>query len=366
MSTPPQGTTVTLPSLGDSVTEATVTRWLKNVGDTVEFDEPLLEVATDKVDTEVPSPAPGVLVELLVAEDTTVTIGDALAIIGPAESSLETPAPVLSAEPVGTAIAAEPAVVEDQLAPPLAAVQPITAMEERVEKLPRIRQIIGARMHESLQKTAQLTTVVEADITAVAQLREAHKAEFAARTGVKLSFLPFLVKATIEALHEHPLLNASVDPDFTRVTYHTGVRLGIAVDSPRGLMVPVIGDADHLGVEQLAVAIAEAADRVRTGRIGPDEMTGGTFTITNTGSRGALFDTPIINYPQSGILGTGAIVERFVPLRDSFGNRTFEVRSIVHLALSYDHRLIDGADAARFLATVKNRIETGFLPADLN
>jgi len=234
-----------------------------------------------------------------------------------------------------------------------------------VEKLPRIRQTIARRMVESLQVAAQLTSVVEVDVTAIATLRTAHKDDFHARTGVKLSFLPFFAKAAIAALAQHRVLNASLNPAVTEVSYFEHCHLGMAVDSERGLMVPVIRDAHLMSIEQLARAIADKAERVRTGTISPDELSGGTFTLTNTGSRGALFDTPIINQPQTGILGTGTVVERLVPTRHDGGLR-IDVRSMAYLSLSYDHRIVDGADAARFLTTVKHTLEHGFTAADLS
>lgn len=234
-----------------------------------------------------------------------------------------------------------------------------------VEKLPRIRRTIAARMVESLQTSAQLTTVLEVDVTEIARLRRAHKDEFLARSGVKLSFFPFFAKAAVAALSEHRVLNASVNPEVTEITYHGACHLGIAVDSDKGLMVPVIRDAQDLSIEGLARAIADKADRVRTGSITPGELGGGTFTLTNTGSRGALFDTPIINQPQTGILGIGAVVERVVPSRRD-DNLNIEVRSMAYLSISYDHRVVDGADAARFLTAVKQRLEGGFRATDLH
>ncbi|MFC9556719.1 2-oxo acid dehydrogenase subunit E2 [Rhodococcus sp. NPDC056960] len=351
-------TTVVLPSLGENVTEATITRWLKARGDRVEAGEPLLEVATDKVDTEIPSPSDGIVVELLAAEDEVVDVGGALALIGAADTAPPPPQPTpstpASAPDVSTPAAIAPPVV------PSAATASRPAPADHIEKLPRIRQTIARRMLESLQTSAQLTTVVEVDVTEIARLRTAHKDEFHSRTGVKLSFLPFFVAAAVAALDEHPILNASVNPDCTEVTYHAAVHLGMAVDSDKGLMVPVIRDAHAHDIATLARAIASSADTVRTGMISPDDLTGGTFTITNTGSRGALFDTPIINQPQSAILGIGTVVERLVPTRGEGGALQIEVRSMAYLSLSYDHRIVDGADAARYLTTVRQRLESGY------
>ncbi|MGV9864340.1 2-oxo acid dehydrogenase subunit E2 [Rhodococcus koreensis] len=353
MTTTDIGTTVELPSLGENVTEATITRWLKALGDRVEAGEPLLEVATDKVDTEIPSPADGIVVELFANEDEVVEVGGALAFISSADTEAPPPQPRPS-RPTSAPEVSTPAPTATVAAPAP------TPSADHIEKLPRIRQTIARRMLESLQTSAQLTTVVEVDVTEVARLRTAHKEEFHRRTGVKLSFLPFFVAAAVEALVEHPVLNASVNPDCTEVTYHAAVHLGMAVDSDKGLMVPVIRDAHALDIATLARAIASSADSVRSGTIRPDDLSGGTFTITNTGSRGALFDTPIINQPQSAILGIGTVVDRLVPTRGDGGALHIEVRSMAYLSLSYDHRIVDGADAARYLTTVRQRLEPGY------
>jgi 2-oxoglutarate dehydrogenase E2 component (dihydrolipoamide succinyltransferase) len=223
----------------------------------------------------------------------------------------------------------------------------------------RLRLVIAERMVESLQVSAQLTTVVEVDVTAVAALRTRAKAAFEAREGVKLSFLPFFAKAALEGLRAYPKLNASLDLETKQITYHGSENLGVAVDTERGLLVPVIKEAGDLNIAGLSRRIADLAERTRTNKITPDDLTGGTFTLTNTGSRGALFDTPIINQPQVAILGTGAVVKRPVVVSDTFGSDSIAVRSMVYLALSYDHRLVDGADAGRFLADVKQRLESG-------
>jgi 2-oxoglutarate dehydrogenase E2 component (dihydrolipoamide succinyltransferase) len=233
------------------------------------------------------------------------------------------------------------------------------------EKMSRLRKVIATRMVESLQTSAQLTTVVEVDLTKIARLRARAKAEFEAREGVKLSYLPFLAKATIEALKAHPMLNASIDPDKGEITYYDAEHLGIAVDTERGLLVPVVRDAGDLNIAGLARKIADLAERTRSNKITPDDLAGGTFTLTNTGSRGALFDTPIINQPQVGILGTGAVVKRPVVVDDPELGETIAIRSMCYLALTYDHRLVDGADAARFLTTVKQRLEDGSFESDL-
>jgi 2-oxoglutarate dehydrogenase E2 component (dihydrolipoamide succinyltransferase) len=233
------------------------------------------------------------------------------------------------------------------------------------ERMSRARQLIARRMVESLQTSAQLTTVVEADVTAIARLRDLAKADFEAREGVKLSFLPFFALASVEALKVHPKLNAVIDPEAGQIVYHDAEHLGIAVDTERGLMVPVIRNAGDLNIGGLARKIADLAARTRAGQVSPDELAGGTFTLTNTGSRGALFDTPIINQPQVGILGTGAVVKRPVVMEDPALGEVIAVRSMAYLALTYDHRLVDGADAARFLATVKDRLEEGAFETEL-
>jgi 2-oxoglutarate dehydrogenase E2 component (dihydrolipoamide succinyltransferase) len=374
--------TVTLPTLGEGVEEATISRWLVSPGDPIDFDAPLVEVATDKVDSEIPSPCTGVLLEILVDENQTVPVGTVLATIA-VDAPQVTPAPPAT-EPAPRARAAPtPAAVElvAEAAPvPLASsgegitsasppAPPVPSPSEdtttSVERLPRIRQIIAGRMMESLHNSAQLTTVVEVDVTPVAALRDEHKARFDQVTGTKLSFLPFFAKAAIEALHAHPVLAATINSDCTEATYHHYVNLGIAVDGPKGLMVPVIQHADRLTIIDIAAAITNLAGQVRAGTIAPDALVGGTFTITNTGSRGALFDTPILNQPQSGILGTGAVVERVVPWRDPHGALGIAVRSQAYLSVTYDHRIVDGADAARFLTTIKTRLEGGFSAEEL-
>jgi 2-oxoglutarate dehydrogenase E2 component (dihydrolipoamide succinyltransferase) len=566
-----------MPQLGESVTEGTVTRWLKKEGELVTADEPLLEVSTDKVDTEIPSPATGILRGIVVDEDETVAVGAQLAMIegseeaagggapaaapaapqaaappappqplepepplptptpapanggspasastwawnsapatptpgymppaapapaaaparpyvpgpssfgatpppstappappapAPAAAPAWTPAPTqaaptpapapapAAAEPepvgaypeptplpsgespyvtplvrklatehavplesiVGTGVggrirkqdvldaarrqreaeaaaaqaAAEAAAAQAEAeaaatAPPVAA--PMTVAPETVapetapatpartrpvlvpsalrgttQRMSRPRQVIAKRMVESLQTSAQLTTVVEVDVTNIARLRERAKADFEAREGVKLTFLPFFAQATVEALKVHPKLNSVIDAENAQVTYHDAEHLGIAVDTERGLMVPVVHNAGDLNIGGLARKISDVAERTRSGQVGPDELAGGTFTLTNTGSRGALFDTPIINQPQVGILGVGTVVKRPVVMEDPALGEVIAVRSMVYLALTYDHRLVDGADAARFLVTVKSRLEEGAFEAEL-
>ena len=564
---------VSMPQLGESVTEGTVTRWLKKEGERVEADEPLLEVSTDKVDTEIPSPVSGVLRGITVAEDETVAVGAELAVIDetaaegsaaapsllqgsapqaaggpdapgtatgaagegfpglgtpptgpppdlggpagprpvtvpqarpepsvpppPAQPSTPVPAqaasswqawtpppappaappvppppaagqaaappaangpaqlappgltgadspyvtplvrklaaehgvdlaslagtgvggrirkqdvldaaralrgpagdtarqapqtapqPPQAAAPAGPAAppAAAPAAAAPAAAAPAAPVaaaapaarpsgpaapsrRPVEPSKLRgtTEPMSRARQLIARRMVESLQTSAQLTTVVEADVTAIARLRDRAKADFEAREGVKLSFLPFFALAAVEALKVHPRLNAIIDPNGSQVTYHDAEHLGIAVDTDRGLMVPVIRNAGDLNVGGLARKIADLAQRTRAGQVSPDDLAGGTFTLTNTGSRGALFDTPIINQPQVAILGTGTVVKRPVVMEDAALGEVITVRSMVYLALTYDHRLVDGADAARFLSTVKARLEEGSFETEL-
>ncbi|MGZ4613909.1 MAG: 2-oxoglutarate dehydrogenase, E2 component, dihydrolipoamide succinyltransferase, partial [Kineosporiaceae bacterium] len=497
----------------------TVTRWLKHEGDTVEVDEPLLEVSTDKVDTEIPSPVAGVVRKILVGEDETVAVGADLAIVGGAGSaSAPAPAPAPSASapaapaappptpapappappqpppapapapraqpahaapsgalgappaqrraPAPTAPAARTAAATDDAdiedypgpspeplsgpasgpaeiqaagvlrapeapahdghgessayltplvrrlatehgvdlssikgtgiggrirkqdvleaarakraqpapsarsagpatsgAPATAGGRDLSALRGTTERMSRLRRVIAQRMVESLQVSAQLTTVVEVDVSRIARLRERAKRDFEAREGVKLSFLPFFALAAVEALKQYPVLNASIEGD--EIVYHAEENLGVAVDTERGLLVPVIRNAGDLNIAGIARKIADLADRTRRNRITPDELGGGSFTLTNTGSRGALFDTPIINQPQVAILGTGAVVKRPVVVSDADGGETIAIRSMVYLALTYDHRLVDGADAARFLVAVKHRLEEGAFEADL-
>ena len=425
-----------MPALGESVTEGTVTRWLKQVGDNVTVDEALLEVSTDKVDTEIPSPASGVLVSIDVPVDSTVPVGARLAMIGGAGAPVVA-APVVAA-PVAPVVAAPvvaapvapvasapvavstPAASQDSYVTPivrkfasengvnlanvrgtgiggrirkedvLAAIpksapiaQPqssaqvstgssaqsagapiaISPLRGTTVTMTRLRKVIAARMVESLQISAQLTTVVEVDVTKISRLRDRAKASFEAREGTKLSFLPFFSVAVCEALKQHPVLNASLEGD--QITYHGAEHLGIAVDTERGLLVPVIKDAGDLNIGGVARRIADVAARTRDNKISPDELGGGTFTITNTGSRGALFDTPIINQPQVAILGLGAVVKRPMVMKGTDGGETIEIRSMVYLGLSYDHRIVDGADAARFLVTLKSRLEEGRFESDL-
>jgi len=427
-SAPTAGTVITMPALGESVSEGTVTRWLKNVGDTIAVDEALLEVSTDKVDTEIPSPVAGVLLAIDVPIDTTVAVGARLALIGvtgavatPIVSKpmvevpvSEVPAHVRPTAPIVTAPIVQPMDVyvtplvrklandlgvnlanvkgtgvggrirrEDIEAlskpvvlstpaqvvslpttksstPPTVAVSPLRGT---TVTMTRLRKVIAARMIESLHVSAQLTTVVEVDVTKIARLRDRSKVNFEAREGVKLSFLPFFAVAICEALKQHPVLNSSVEGD--QITYHGAEHLGVAVDTERGLLVPVIANAGDLNMGGIARKIADLAARTRENKVTPDELGGGTFTLTNTGSRGALFDTPIINQPQVAILGLGAVVKRPMVVRGEDGGESIAIRSMVYLALSYDHRVVDGADAARFLVTLKERLEGGAFESDL-
>jgi pyruvate dehydrogenase E2 component (dihydrolipoamide acetyltransferase) len=431
------GTTVTMPALGESVTEGTVTRWLKAEGDQVEVDEALLEVSTDKVDTEIPSPVAGTVTRILVNEDETVPVGADLVVVGgktqgapttappipqpapapsaPAASAPPAPTPPAppddviapSARPIGgsdaaayvtplvrklannnnvdlasvrgtgiggrirkqdvldSAAKAREVVVPAPRAAPATQVPIPAASPKRgtTEKMSRLRKVIAARMVESLHISAQLTSVVEVDVTKIARLRERAKGDFETREGTKLSFLPFFALAAVEALKAHPTINSSVEGE--EITYHGSENLGVAVDTDRGLLVPVIRDAGDLNIAGLSRKIADLAERTRTNRVSPDELAGGTFTLTNTGSRGVLFDTPIINQPNVAILGTGTVVKRPVVVKDSDGGQTIAIRSMVYLALSYDHRVVDGSDAARFLATIKARLEEGAFDASL-
>jgi 2-oxoglutarate dehydrogenase E2 component (dihydrolipoamide succinyltransferase) len=431
------GTVITMPALGESVSEGTVTRWLKNVGDSVAVDEALLEVSTDKVDTEIPSPVAGTLLAIDVPVDTTVAVGARLGLIGvsgaAAPAAPAAPAPVVSEPIAPVQVAQVPAQVSTPVAVPVtqapvsqpqdAYVTPIvrklanelginlanvrgTGIGGRIRKedlqalapqstpapvantaaasapsaprpaapvasplrgttvtMSRLRKVIAARMVESLQVSAQLTTVIEVDVTKIARLRDRSKATFEAREGVKLSFLPFFSVAVCEALKQHPVLNSSVEGD--QIIYHGAEHLGIAVDTERGLLVPVIHNAGDLNMGGVARKIADLAARTRDNKVTPDELGGGTFTLTNTGSRGALFDTPIINQPQVAILGLGAIVKRPMVVKGEDGGETIAIRSMVYLGLSYDHRVVDGADAARFLVTLKERLEGGAFESDL-
>jgi 2-oxoglutarate dehydrogenase E2 component (dihydrolipoamide succinyltransferase) len=432
------GTVITMPALGESVSEGTVTRWLKNIGDSIAVDEALLEVSTDKVDTEIPSPVAGVLLAIDVPIDTTVAVGARLGLIGVCGAVPVVAAPVVAAPVVAAPVVAAPVVAAPVVAAPVVAAPVVAApiaqptdvyvtplvrklandlgvnlasvkgtgiggriRREDVESLgkpaapvvssapvaaaapaqrsaapvavsplrgttvtmSRLRKVIAARMVESLQVSAQLTTVVEVDVTKIARLRDRAKATFEEREGVKLSFLPFFAVSICEALKQHPVLNSSVEGD--QITYHGTEHLGIAVDTERGLLVPVISNAGDLNMGGIARKISDLAARTRENKVTPDELGGGTFTLTNTGSRGALFDTPIINQPQVAILGLGAVVKRPMVVRGEDGGETIAIRSMVYLALSYDHRVVDGADAARFLVTLKERLEGGAFESDL-
>ena len=470
-----EGTEVTMPALGESVTEGTVTRWLKDVGEEIEVDEPLLEVSTDKVDTEVPSPVAGTVQAHLAEEDETVEVGAPLARIGsgaPAESApaagqapaaeeapkeeapkQEAPAeeapkqeapkqesapksdetvsaqsasaaqagetveaataPAPAAETVGenaayvtplvrrlarekgvdlsqvtgtgvggrirkqdveTAAENAPASAPAAGAPSGASKAPfkveipeeVAKLRGTTEKASRIRQTIAKRMSESLDVSAQLTQVIEVDMSRVVKLRKANKEAFQAKHGSKLTYLPFFAKAIVEALQVHPKVNAQYDLESQQITYFDHEHLAVAVDTPRGLVVPVVKDAGDLSVAGLAKAIDDVADRTRNNKIGPDELSGGTFTVTNIGSVGALFDTPIINQPQMGIIGTGAIVRRPIVVKTADGDESIAIRDMVYLPLTYNHQLVDGADAGRFLQTIKSRLEEGNFEADLD
>ena len=467
---------VVLPALGESVTEGTVTRWLKKVGDTVAVDEPLVEVSTDKVDTEIPSPVAGVLQQILVQEDETIEVGAVLAVVGdgaaaeapapaaaPPASEPEVAAPVQPAAPAATAApvtetpaptppapvaappaaptpVAPPAPVAAPVAPPAPAVPvppapaapaaaselesdpnyvtPIvrklasdmgvdlarvtgTGIGGRIRKedviaagsqapaapasapsvpaaapsaaasplrgtsepMTRLRKVLAERAVASMQQSAQLTTVVEVDVTAVAQLRDRVKADFLAKTGNKLSFMPFFTLAAAEALRAHPKINSTAEGE--NIVYHDGENISFAVDTERGLLTPVLRNTASMSIAELARQIADMAERTRNNQLKPDELSGGTFTVTNTGSRGALFDTPVVFLPQSAILGTGIVTKRPAVVKDASGNEAIAIRSMVYLALSYDHRIIDGADASRYLSDVKMRLEAGAFEPNL-
>ena len=442
---------VVLPALGESVTEGTVTRWLKKVGDSVAVDEPLVEVSTDKVDTEIPSPVAGVIEQILVQEDETVQVGAVLVVIGDGSGAAAAPsAPVAEvaqvvaeptiAAPVAAPIVAAPVytppaapayvapvVAAPVIAAPVVAVPVVTApaaqaqasvsdagyvtplvrklaqesgidlsqvagtgvggrirkddvlsasaapavstgapaaayvpgaaspLRGTTEPMSRLRKVLAERAVASMVSTAQLTTVVEVDVTKIAQLRQKVQAAFVAKSGGKLNFMPFFTLAAAEALRVHPKLNASIDGE--NIVYHASENISFAVDTEKGLLTPVIRDAATLTIMEIAQQIADKAARTRANQLKPDELGGGTFTLTNTGSRGALFDTPVVFLPQVAILGTGVVSKRPVVVQDANGQDAISIRSMVYLALSYDHRLVDGADASRFLVDVKTRLE---------
>ena len=462
---------VVLPALGESVTEGTVTRWLKKVGDSVAVDEPLVEVSTDKVDTEIPSPVAGVIEQILVQEDETVQVGAVLVIISggsgaapaapvaaapvaqapvappvappapvapPVAPPVAQPAPVAApvAAPVSTPMIYTPAAPVTPVVPvapvtPVAPVVPVaspaaasmdagyvtplvrklaqdsgvdltrvvgTGVGGRIRKedvlsatsgtshamsvpaaahvpapasaqrgtsepMSRLRKVLAERAVASMVSSAQLTTVVEVDVSRIAEMRKAVQPAFQAATGTKLNFMPFFFLAAAEALRSHPKLNASIEGEM--INYHPTENISFAVDTERGLLTPVIRDAASLNLAQIAVQIADLASRTRENKLKPDEMMGGTFTLTNTGSRGALFDTPVVFLPQVAILGTGIVQRRPVAITTADGQESIAIRSMVYLALSYDHRLIDGADASRFLVDVKARLESANFQANL-
>ena len=462
------GEDVTMPALGESVTEGTVTRWLKEVGDSVEVDEPLLEVSTDKVDTEIPSPVAGTLLEIRVPEDEDAEVGSVLAVIGsgeaasapaeepsapapkaeeapakeapkaeekqaeapkaeekPAEETTEAPkaaeqkaqepsapaaAPkaadaVSGAESSGyvtplvrkmaneagvdlstvkgsglggrirkqdvqqaidaqkSAAAAPASSAPAAAAAPAAPKVEVSSKRGTEEKMPRIRKVIGQRMMESLHEMAQLTTAVEVDLTRIAKLRARAKDDFAAREGAKLTYLPFLMMAAIEGLKTYPQLNSTIDGD--KIVYHGSENIGMAADTERGLVVPVIKNAGDLNLAGLARQIGDLGSRAKGNKLVPDDLAGATFTSTNTGSGGALWDTPIVPAPPVGILGTGTITKRPAVVQNAEGDDTIAIRSMMYLFLSYDHRMVDGGDAARFLTFMKKRLEEGAFEGEL-
>ncbi|MEU5684489.1 2-oxoglutarate dehydrogenase, E2 component, dihydrolipoamide succinyltransferase [Streptomyces venezuelae] len=463
-----EGTDVTLPALGESVTEGTVTRWLKEVGEEVAADEPLLEVSTDKVDTEIPSPVAGVLLEIVVGEDETAEVGAKLAVIGApgaAPAQAEAPAPAAPAKeeapkqeapapaqpaapapaPAAPAAPAQPAAAAPAPAQPAAPAKPapaapaapaqaspaddgayvtplvrklanengvnlsevtgsgvggrirkqdviaaaeakksapapaaaaapaaskapaleVSPLRGQTVKMTRMRKVIGDNMMKALHSQAQLTSVVEVDITKLMKLRAKAKDSFAAREGVKLSPMPFFVKAAAQALKAHPVINARINEDEGTITYFDSENIGIAVDAEKGLMTPVIKGAGDLNIAGISKKTAELAGKARGGGLTPDDMSGATFTISNTGSRGALFDTVIVPPNQAAILGIGATVKRPVVINHPDLGETIAVRDMTYLSLSYDHRLVDGADAARYLTAVKAILEAGEFEVEL-
>ncbi|WP_237232713.1 2-oxoglutarate dehydrogenase, E2 component, dihydrolipoamide succinyltransferase [Rothia nasisuis] len=449
------GTEVTLPALGESVTEGTITRWLKEVGEEVAVDEPLVEVSTDKVDTEVPSPVAGTLLEIRIQEDEDAEVGQVLAIIGDAsaaapaaaeekkeetstpeekeeapaaeEEKAEEVAPVSSTDEAAEApavelpsgdngeayvtplvrklakqegidlstlkgtgvggrirkqdvlaaaeskkgaapVAAAPAAEAPATAAPAKKEAPQVAASSKrgtTEKAPRIRQTVAKRMVESLAVSAQLTTVQEVDLTRLVALRNKAKAGFEAREGTKLTFLPFFTKAVTEALQQFPQFNSSMSEDYKEITYHGSENIGLAVDTPKGLLVPVVKDAGDLNIAGIAKKINDVAKRARDGQVGPEELSGSTFTISSTGQSGGVFFTPIINQPNVAILGIGSTNKRPAVIQDAEGNDVIAIRSLAYFALTYDHRVVDGADAGRFLAFLKNRLEEAAFEAEV-
>ena len=442
---------VEMPELGESVTEGTITQWLKSVGDTVEVDEPLLEVSTDKVDTEIPSPVAGTLVEILADEDDTIEVGEVIARIGdenatassseakpePQEekkeepkaeekeekkpepkaeekkestqdSSLNTSAKVNNGDNVpyvtplvrklaekhgvdlntveGTGVGGRIrkqdvlAAAGEGDAPAKSGAQSDNSPRARwstksvdpakqeligtTQKVNRIREITAAKMVEALQISAQLTHVQEVDMTAIWDMRKKNKQAFIDKHGANLSFLPFIVKATAEALVSHPNVNASYNPETKEMTYHSDVNIAIAVDTPKGLLTPVIHKAQDMTLPQIAQQIAELADKARNNKLKPNDLTGATFTVTNIGSEGAMLDTPILVPPQAGILGTAAIEKRPVVVNEN-GQDAIAIRQMCYLPFTYDHQVVDGADAGRFITTIKDRLQTADFQADL-
>jgi pyruvate dehydrogenase E2 component (dihydrolipoamide acetyltransferase) len=432
---------ILLPQLGESVTEGTITRWLKNVGDSVSIDEAIVEISTDKVDTEIPSPVAGIISEIKVSQDQIAAVGAVIAVISTNSSShnsnpaptavapvLQIPTPAPKSEPINSQVVTTPAQVATVFATtptqskdaystpivrklakekgidlstisgtgvngrikkedldrtsvtinasPQVAAAPVIhdadakqntpksagavteqPLQGKVEQTTRLRRVIAERMVQSLHISAQLTSVIEVDVTKIALLRNKVKDSFVTREGVKLTFLPFFAKVSIDCLKEFPIVNSTMSSDATQIAYSDAVHLAVAVDTPRGLLVPVIRDAGSLSIAGLAKKIQDVANRTRDNKVTPDELSGGTFTLTNTGSRGALFDTPIINQPQVAILGTGAVVKRPVVVAGEDGSDQIAVRQMVFLSLTYDHRIVDGADAARFLSSMKVRLE---------
>ena len=450
-------TDVEMPELGESVTEGTITTWLKSVGDTVEVDEPLLEVSTDKVDTEIPSPVAGTIVEILAEEDDTIEVGAVIARIGdanaapakekpkadepkadepakeepkaeepkeeapkqeekPAEApkaeAPKTEAPktvdnggkvpyvtplvrklaekhgvdlnsiegtgvggrirkqdVIAAAEGGATAASGAAEAKDSGQRARWSTKSVDAAKAELigttQKVNRIREITASKMVESLQTTAQLTHVQEADVTRVAELRKSVKPAFVDKHGVNITYLHFFVKATAEALVQHPNVNASYNAETKEITYHDTVNIGIAVDTPQGLLVPVLKNAQDMSLADIAKGIADLAERARNKKLRPSDLAGATFTVSNIGSEGALLDTPILTPPQAGILGTAAIQKRPVIVTEE-GIDSIAIRQMCYLPFTYDHQLVDGADAGRFVSTIVDRIEVGDFEDDLD
>ncbi len=413
------GTEVLMPQMGESITEGTITKWLKKVGDTVQRDEPIFEISTDKVDAEIPSPVAGVLSEIKVPEGSTVTINTVVAVIGgaagrsavPAAAPPSAPAPAVAtpapAAPApaamdGERVRSSPLVrkiakennidltnvpgtgasgritktdivshleqaqkpVVAAAAPPAsapvsapAAAKPAAPQPQPGELVPmsKMRAIIAQRMVESKRTSPHVHTVFKVDMTRIVKIRDKEKSKYEQRNGVKLTYMPFITRAAIVALRKHPVVNGSVEGEAVR--YNKNINIGIAVALDWGLIVPVIKQAEEKNFLGIARAIVDVADRARGKKLAPDEISGGTFTLTNSGIFGEQFGMPIINQPQSAILGIGGLNKEAEVLTDKDGNDSIAIRSIQRFTLGFDHRIVDGADAGKFMSDFKAYLE---------